>query len=39
MGLQRRLSEILGRRVDLLPEPVENPRLQRKIDKDRRLAF
>jgi predicted nucleotidyltransferase len=39
MGLQRRLSEILGRRVDLLPEPVENPRLQQKIDRDRRLAF
>jgi uncharacterized protein len=39
MGLQRRLTEILGRRVDLLPEPVENPRLQQKIDRDRRLAF
>jgi uncharacterized protein len=39
MGLQRRLSEILGHHVDLLPEPVENPRLQQKIDKDRRLAF
>jgi hypothetical protein len=38
-GLQRRLTEILGSRVDLLPEPVENPRLRQKIDRDRRLAF
>jgi hypothetical protein len=39
MGLQRRLSELLGRPVDLLPEPVENPRLQRNIERDRRRAF
>lgn len=39
MGLQRRLSEILDRTVDLLPEPVENPRLQERIDRDRRRAF
>jgi uncharacterized protein len=39
VGLQRRLSEILGRPVDLLPEPVENQRLQRNIDRDRRRAF
>ena len=39
MGLQRRLSEILGRRVDLLPEPAESPRLQRNIERDRRRAF
>lgn len=39
MGLQRRLSEILGRAVDLLPEPVESPRLQRNIERDRRRAF
>jgi predicted nucleotidyltransferase len=39
MGLQRRLSEILNRPVDLLPEPVENPRLQERIDRDRCRAF
>ena len=39
VGLQRRLSEILGRSVDLLPEPTENPRLQSNIDRDRRRAF
>lgn len=39
MGLQRRLSEILGRPVDLLPEPVESPRLRRNIERDRRRAF
>jgi predicted nucleotidyltransferase len=39
MGLQRRLSEILGRSVDLVPEPAENPRLRQNIDRDRRRAF
>ncbi len=39
VGLQRRLSEILGRPVDLLPEPAENRRLQSRIDRDRRRAF
>ena len=39
VGLQRRLSEIIGRTVDLLPEPVENPRLQHRIERDRRRAF
>lgn len=39
VALQRRLSEILGRMVDLVPEPVENPRLQWNIDRDRRRAF
>src|SRR6266568_4385536 len=39
VALERRLSEILGRAVDLLPEPVEKERLQAKIDRDRRRAF
>jgi uncharacterized protein len=39
MGLQRRLSEILGRSVDLVPEPAENPRLRQNIERDRRRAF
>jgi predicted nucleotidyltransferase len=38
-ALERRISEILGRRVDLLPEPVEKPRLPANIDRDRLLAF
>lgn len=37
--LQRRLSEILGRKVDLIEEPARKERLQREIDKDRVLAF
>jgi hypothetical protein len=32
-------AEILGRRVDLLPEPVQQPRLQANVDRDRRRAF
>ena len=39
MGLQRRLSEILGHQVDLVPEPAENPRLRQSIEQDRRRAF
>src|SRR5260370_42192992 len=38
-ALERRLSEILGRKVDLLPEPVEKERLQKNIERDRRRAF
>jgi uncharacterized protein len=38
-ALERRLSEIVGRDVALLPEPVEQARLQSNIDRDRRRAF
>jgi len=38
-ALERRLADLLGRPVDLLPEPVEKQRLQLNIDRDRRLAF
>jgi predicted nucleotidyltransferase len=38
-ALERRLGEILGRRVDLLPEPAEQPRLRANIERDRRRAF
>jgi len=38
-ALERRIAEIVGRRVDLLPEPVEKPRLRANVDRDRRLAF
>ncbi len=38
-ALERRLAELIGRKVDLLPEPVEKPRLRANIERDRRLAF
>jgi len=38
-ALERRLATLLGRKVDLLPEPVEKPGLRAKIDRDRRHAF
>lgn len=37
--LERRLAERVGRKVDLVPEPVEKPRLRALIDRDRRRAF
>ena len=39
IALERRIAEIVGCRVDLLPEPIEKLRLQVNIDRDRRLAF
>ncbi len=39
VALERRIAELLGRRVDLLPEPVEKPRLRASIERDRRRAF
>ncbi len=38
-GLERRIHDLLGRAVDLVPEPVKKPRLRANIDRDRRLAF
>jgi predicted nucleotidyltransferase len=38
-ALERRLAQLVGRKVDLLPEPVEKPRLRANIDRDRRRAF
>jgi len=38
-ALEQRLAELVGRKVDLVPEPVEKPRLRRNIDRDRRRAF
>ncbi len=38
-ALERRLAELVGRKVDLLPEPVENQRLRANLDRDRRRAF
>jgi predicted nucleotidyltransferase len=39
VALERRLSDMLGRSVDLIPEPVEAPRLLANIGRDRRVAF
>jgi uncharacterized protein len=38
-ALERRLGEILGQRVELLPDPPEKQRLRTNIDRDRRRAF
>jgi uncharacterized protein len=38
-GLERRLAEILGHPVDLLPEPIEHPRIRANVDQDRLRAF
>ena len=38
-ALERQLAELLGRPVDLLPEPVEKPRLRANIERDRVRAF
>ena len=39
VALERRIGETLGRPVEILPEPVENPRLQANIERDRVIAF
>lgn len=38
-AMVRRLAELVGRKVDLLPEPVEKPRLRANIERDRVRAF
>lgn len=37
--IEVRLSELLGRRVDVVPEPAPARRIQKAIEQDRRLAF
>ncbi len=37
--LRERLEAALGRPVDLVPEPVEKPRFQQEIERDRLRAF
>ena len=39
VALERRIGETLGRPVDVLPEPVENPRLRANVERDRLIAF
>jgi len=38
-ALERRLANLLGRKIDLLAEPVEKAGLRAKIDRDRWRAF
>jgi hypothetical protein len=38
-NLQKRLSAMLGCRVDVIEEPVRKWRLQAEIDRDRAIAF
>lgn len=38
-ALERRLSDLIGQRVDLLPEPIEKPSLLANVERDRRRAF
>ena len=38
-ALERRLAELVGRNVDLLPEPVDKAPLRASIDRDRLVAF
>jgi len=37
--LERRLSRILGCKVDVIEEPVRKERFQKEIDRDRACAF
>jgi predicted nucleotidyltransferase len=39
VALERLLGNTLGRPVEILPEPVENPRLRANVERDRRIAF
>lgn len=39
IALEERIGELVGRKVDLLPEPVEKPRLRANIERDRKIAF
>ena len=37
--LQERLEKVLGRHVDVVPEPAKRASMQREIDRDRVVAF
>jgi hypothetical protein len=39
VGLEQRLTELLGRPVQLLHEPIENLRLRANVERDRRRVF
>ncbi len=39
VALERHVGETLGRPVEILPEPVENPCLRTNVERDRIIAF
>jgi predicted nucleotidyltransferase len=39
VALERRIGEALGRPVEILPTPVENPRLRANVERDLVIAF
>lgn len=39
VGLELRLQQMLGTKVDLVTEPARRPRLQAEIDRDRVIVF
>ena len=39
VGLERELGALLGRPVQILPEPVHKPRLKANLERDRVRAF
>ncbi len=39
VGLERELGVLFGRPVQILPEPVEKPRLKANLERDRVRAF
>ncbi len=39
VGLELKLGELLGRKVDLLSEPIQKPRLRTNVERDRRRVF
>ncbi|MGD0429827.1 MAG: nucleotidyltransferase domain-containing protein [Acetobacteraceae bacterium] len=38
-SLERRIGNLIGRTVELVPEPVETPHLRASIERDRKFAF
>jgi predicted nucleotidyltransferase len=39
VALERRIGEALGRPVEILPAPIENPRLRANVERDLVIAF
>jgi len=39
VGLERELTALLGRDVEILPEPIESERLRPRVERDRVRAF
>jgi uncharacterized protein len=39
VGLERELGDLLGRGVQILPEPIRKPRLRAEVERDRVRAF